>query len=143
MLVPVMRLYRSHKRTKPSFTCINVITTIFSKWTATTENVPFDICAQQRLKPACASAQSHQSPHCPHEETLPPWLSKIRPIKILMNAQTELNIHWALMTEGTFSDVTVQMTDTKHITRKKGSCVIRGILIRTCVTRLQNHWIQS
>ena len=33
------------------------------------------LCAQWRLISAWASAQSDQSLHCPHEETLGPWLS--------------------------------------------------------------------
>ena len=41
------------------------------------ENAPFDMCAQQRLELACASAQFDQGFPCPHEETLHPWLSKI------------------------------------------------------------------
>ena len=38
------------------------------------ENVLSDICAQRRLKSACASAHSDQSLRCPHKETLHPWL---------------------------------------------------------------------
>ena len=53
-------------------------------WAATWENVPSNMCAQRRLKSACASAQSDQSLRCPHEETLYPWLSKLRPLKILI-----------------------------------------------------------
>ena len=34
-------------------------------------------CAQRRLKSNCVSTQSFQSLHCPHEETLHPWLSKM------------------------------------------------------------------
>ena len=41
--------------------------------------VPFDMWAQQRLKLACASAQSHQSIRCPHEETLYPLAIKKSP----------------------------------------------------------------
>ena len=44
-----------------------------------------DLCAQRRLKSAYASAQSDQSLHCPHQETLHPWLSKMRPVKILIS----------------------------------------------------------
>ena len=40
--------------------------------------------AQQRLRSACAFAQSDQSLRCPHEETLHPWLSQKRPVKILI-----------------------------------------------------------
>ena len=47
-------------------------------------NVPSDIRAQRRFKSACASVQSDQSLRCPHEETLHPWLSKMRPVKILI-----------------------------------------------------------
>ena len=36
----------------------------------------------QRLKPAYASAQSDRSLRCQHKETLHPWLSKMRPVKI-------------------------------------------------------------
>ena len=43
-----------------------------------------DMCVKRRLKSACASAQSDQSLYCPHEETLHPWLSKMRPLKILI-----------------------------------------------------------
>ena len=48
------------------------------------ENVPSDMCAQQRLRSACASAQSDQSLRCPHEETSCPWRSKMRPVKTLI-----------------------------------------------------------
>ena len=37
-----------------------------------------------RLKPTCLSAQSDKSLRCPHEETLHPWLSKMRPVRILI-----------------------------------------------------------
>ena len=49
---------------------------------ATSENVRSDKCAQRRLRSACSSAQSDQSLRCPHEETLNPSLSKMRPVKI-------------------------------------------------------------
>ena len=42
------------------------------------------MCAQRRLKSACAFAQSDQSLRCPHEETLHPWLSKMHTMKILI-----------------------------------------------------------
>ena len=44
---------------------------------ATWENVPSDMCAQRRLKSACASAQTDQSLRCPQEECLHPGLLKI------------------------------------------------------------------
>ena len=50
----------------------------------TWENRPSDMCAQRRLKSACASAQSDQSLRYPHEDTLYPWLSKMYPVKILI-----------------------------------------------------------
>ena len=48
------------------------------------ENVPSDLCAQRRLKSACASTQSDQSLRRPHEETLHPPLSEMRSVKILI-----------------------------------------------------------
>ena len=42
------------------------------------------VCAQRRLRSACASAQSDQSLHCPHEEILGPWLSIERTAKTLI-----------------------------------------------------------
>ena len=44
-----------------------------------------DMFAQRSLKSACASAQSDQSLHCPHEENLHPWLSRLRQGKILIS----------------------------------------------------------
>ena len=52
--------------------------------------------------------QSDQSHRCPHEETLHPSLSKIRPVKILIrwsNARIDLNIHWANISENMFSSI--------------------------------------
>ena len=69
------------------------------------------------------SAQSDQSPR-QHEETLHPWLSKMRQAKILirqhecksyMHSKTSLNIRWAHLPESTFSDVADQLvTLRKH-----------------------------
>ena len=39
---------------------------------------------QTKLKSARASAQSDRSLRFPHEEALPPWLSKMRPVEILI-----------------------------------------------------------
>ena len=39
-------------------------------------------CAQRGLKSDCASMQSDQTIHCPYENTLHPWLSKMHPVKI-------------------------------------------------------------
>ena len=42
-------------------------------------------CApKQRLKSTCSSVQSDQSHRCSREETLHPWLPKMRPVKILI-----------------------------------------------------------
>ena len=42
------------------------------------------MCAQRRLRSACASAQSDQSLRCAQEETLHLWVFKMRPLKILI-----------------------------------------------------------
>ena len=47
------------------------------------ENVHSYMCAQRRLRSACASAQSDQSLRRQHEDSLHPWLSKAHPVKIL------------------------------------------------------------
>ena len=69
------------------------------------ENLLSNMCAQGRLKSACASTQSDQSLRCPHDETLHSWISKMRPVKILIcaNAQADLYLRWTHMSEGTFS----------------------------------------
>ena len=76
------------------------------------ENIPSDMCVQRRLKSACTSAQSDQSLRLPHQETFQPWLSKMRAVKILIrvrNAQSDLNLHWAHISEGRFLDVTAKI----------------------------------
>ena len=57
---------------------------------------------------ACTSAQSDQSLCCLHEETLQPWLTKIRPVTILIRlceyaswSESSLGAH----VQSTFSDV--------------------------------------
>ena len=45
------------------------------------------MCAKQRLNSACASAQSDRCLRGPHEETLHPWLSEMRPLKILIRSR--------------------------------------------------------
>ena len=62
--------------------------------------VPSDMCTQRRLRSACAFSQSDQSLHCPHEETLHPWQSKMCLVKILIRL-----CKFAGWLEGTFSDV--------------------------------------
>ena len=43
-----------------------------SKWATSWQNQQDGMCAQQRLRSACAFAESDQSLRCPHEETLDP-----------------------------------------------------------------------
>ena len=56
----------------------------YFKFGHTWENVPSDMCAQRRLRSACAFAQSDQSLRCSHEETSLFWLSKMRRVTILI-----------------------------------------------------------
>ena len=49
-------------------------------WPLTWENVPSDVCAQQRPNSTLISLR------CWHEETLHPCLSKMRPVKIQMRS---------------------------------------------------------
>ena len=74
---------------------------------------------KRRLKPACASAQFDQRLRCPHGETLHPWLSEMRPKKILIlpryDAQADLNLRLAHMSEGWFSECTTHiLTESAH-----------------------------
>ena len=51
--------------------------------------------------------QSDQSIRCPHEETLQPWLSKnafSENSDHTANAQADLNLHWARMSDCTLPD---------------------------------------
>ena len=75
---------------------------------ATSENVPPDMCAQQRLISACASAQSEQSLRCPHEDTRVSCYPKCAEWRFWSD-YADLNLHWAHMSEGTFPDVAVHM----------------------------------
>ena len=43
-------------------------------WAASWQNQQNGMCAQWRLRLACASAQSDRSLRCPHEESSGPWL---------------------------------------------------------------------
>ena len=64
-------------------------------WSVVWENRPLDICAQRRLRSACASAQADQSLRCPLEETSDPFLSKERQRRLWAdsaNAQTDLSL---------------------------------------------------
>ena len=49
--------------------------------------------AQRRLRSACASAQSGQSLHCPHEEALNPWLSNEHQTKTYQTVQMH-RLNW-------------------------------------------------
>ena len=53
-------------------------------WAAAWQNQQNDLCAQQRLRSAWASAQSDQSFRCGHEETFGPLLPNERTAKTLM-----------------------------------------------------------
>ena len=48
------------------------------------ENITSDIGVHQRLKSACTSVQYDQSLRCLIEGTSCPWLSKMRPVKIMI-----------------------------------------------------------
>ena len=63
------------------------------------------MCVQQKFKPACAFAQTEPSLRFMHEETLHPWPSKVRPVKILIRLRK--NAGWSASTLGTFSAVAV------------------------------------
>ena len=69
-----------------SLLCKNVVfkPNVLIIWAAMWGNVPSDMCTERRLKLDFAPAQSVQSLHCLHEETLNSWLSKKRPVKILI-----------------------------------------------------------
>ena len=68
------------------------------KLAATSENVPSDMCAQRRLRSACATAQADQSLRCPLKETLQAQLSNnaiSEDSDQTANAQGDLNLRWA------------------------------------------------
>ena len=72
------------------------------------EDIPSNIFAQRRLKSACACAQSDQNLRCPHEETLHLWLLEMHTVKTMIKlreSQADLNLRWAHMLWGTFSNV--------------------------------------
>ena len=68
-------------------------------------NRPSGMCSRRRHKSAGASDQSNQSIRCPHEETLHPWLSKMRPVKVL----SDRNLRLVHLPDSTFSDVATQI----------------------------------
>ena len=54
----------------------------------TWENIPSEMCVHWKLKSVCASTESTLSLRFPQEETLYPWLSKMRTVKILIRIDT-------------------------------------------------------
>ena len=58
------------------------------------QNVQNGMCAQRRLRSAWASAQTDQSLHCPHEETLCPNAQR-RLWSDWADAQADLSLRWA------------------------------------------------
>ena len=62
---------------------------------------------QQRPKSTCTSVHSDQSRHCPHEETLNRWLSKMRPAKILIRLCECVGLFESSLGKGKVSDVAV------------------------------------
>ena len=59
------------------------------------------------------TAQSDLTLRCPHKETLHPWLSTMRPVKILIRlrkSQTDLNLRCAHISEGTVSNVAAYLS---------------------------------
>ena len=85
---------------------------LINNWSAAWENVPSDMCAQRRLRLACAFAQSDQNLRSAHEETLHPWLSKNHQWRFWSDcafAQADLNLRWARMYGGKFSDVAAHL----------------------------------
>ena len=57
-------------------------------WAASCQNQQNGMCAQRRLRPVWASAQSDQSLHCPHEES---WV-----LSYPLSAQRRLWSDWAM-----------------------------------------------
>ena len=63
-------------------------------WAASWQNQQNGMCAQRRLRSAWASAQSDQSLHCPHEESLGPLNAQRRLWSDWANAQAYLSLRW-------------------------------------------------
>ena len=79
-------------------------------WVAMWEIVPSDMCAQRRLRSACAFAQSDQSLRCPHEEicilSYPMCVQRrFSRCSDCANVQADLNFRWVHIFEGTFPDI--------------------------------------
>ena len=63
----------------------------------------------QKVSNQPAHPRSLTSFRCPHEETLHPWQSKRAPSDDsdqTANAQSDQNLHWADMSDGTFPSIT-------------------------------------
>ena len=74
------------------------------------------MCAQRKLKLACAYAQSDQNFRSPHGEK-----SGIQNVSNENSKQSDLNLRWAHISESTFSDIAV------HIIKTADGCIL-GIL---------------
>ena len=71
-----------------------------NKRAATAENASSDI-SQRKLKSVIAFAQSGQNFHCPHDETLHPWISKMHPIpKTYLYNFEPLKLHFYIVKLG-------------------------------------------
>ena len=95
-------------------------------WAAAWENVPSDMSAQRRLKLACAYPRSLIRVFFVRMKKL--WIicyTKQDPWWFwsdCANAQADLNLRWAHMSEGTFSDIATNLiaNNYTHITATKG-----------------------
>ena len=85
---------------------------VFDIWATTWQNQQNGMCALRKLRSAWASAQFNQGLHCPHEESLGPYLPIERTAKTLirlggcewlsfrrftskLSAQADLSLRWA------------------------------------------------
>ena len=91
------------------------------------------MCAQRRLKSACASAQSDQSLRCSHEETLNPCLSKMRPVKILIRLRESAG--WSE------SSVYAHVRRYGMISIRSGPDFIQGLILK--ITRINIKRIKT
>ena len=87
---------------------------------------------------ASACAQSDQCLCCPQEETLHPYITKMRPVKILIgldctNAQADLSLRWAHMSEGTLSDVL------SHFILQKFNAVLNSLTLLFSVSHTRKE----
>ena len=88
----------------------------YTLWSATWENVPPDMYTLQRLKSASDSAQSDQSLYYRHEESLHPWLSDMRPVKILRECAV-----WSESSLGAHTDVEAYFISTNVLPKSEFS----------------------